>query len=206
MNTNVRKFVVLFALAFVAMFALAACTPGDQVIISLKSVDGETTEVASVDPCGLPGVSVAGCVEQGAVVTDTVEIEEGEVITDTVEIEEGVVVTDTVEIEEGVVLTDTVDLTDTYRGFRLDFPERSIGRVLIEETVVEGPAIHQDRDGNVTVIMKNASATFSSGIVWLYKVGDANSLEDELVFLNNQIKFFNDPSPLWIEPTATPIP
>ncbi len=101
--------------------------------------------------------------------------------------------TDTGEVEE------TQAEIDTYRGYRIDFPERSIGRVIVEETLIEGPALHQDRDGNVTVIRKNASATFTSGIVWLYKVGDSNSVEDEIIFLENQIKFFNDPNPLWIE-------
>lgn len=186
-----KKLLAVSVVSLVAL-VLAACSPGGQVVLSYETSDG-TTEVARIDPCNVQGVQIVGC--------ETVSVEEGAVITDTVTIEEGAVITDTVTIEEGTVITDTLDMTDTYRGYRLDFPERSIGRVIVEETLVEGPALHQDRDGNVTVVMKNASATFSSGIIWLYKVGDANSVEDEIIFLDNQVKFFNDPSPLWIEPT-----
>lgn len=109
--------------------------------------------------------------------------------------------TEIVETEVVVIEEETkLDMTDTYRGFRINFTERSIGRVIVKETLVDGPAIHQDRDGNVTVVRKGASETFESGIIWLYKVGDANSVEDEILFLDNQVKWFNDPSPLWIEP------
>ncbi|MDX9739188.1 MAG: hypothetical protein RBT33_02400 [Candidatus Dojkabacteria bacterium] len=137
------------------------------------SMDGK--EVGSLDPCKVTGVTSDLCAE---------EAEDTKVDT---------------TVPEEKVSSSEVTGTDTYRGYRMDFPERSVGRILIEKTLVEGPALHQDRDGNVTIVMKNASATFSSGVIWLYKVGDANSLEDEKIFLDNQIKFFNDPSPLWIE-------
>ena len=170
-----KMFVIVILLG---SLLLSACT-------FTLSMDGK--EVGSLDPCKVTGVTSDLCAETATVTTDDEATPEA---TKTV-------VPDTEEVTPAPVL----DGTDTYRGFRLDFIERSIGRVIVEETLIEGPALHQDRDGNVTVIRKNASATFISGIVWLYKVGDANSIEDEIIFLENQIKFFNDPNPIWIEST-----